>query len=152
MRDHKVISSYIPSSLSSPLGIRILTLFLYSSASRFARFSPVQPLFNGHLQTAIRSNMASTQEVTNCSLNHDTQSPAGKGHLPSLSPPYCVEFPFQKAFLSLNRPSSSSCLSVWMLLPKGDDLSCLLLLLLLRLVVSVLRYTPEDIPVPCRSF
>lgn len=38
-------------------------------------------------------------------------------YLLSLLPPYCVEFPFQKGFLSEKRPSSSSCFSVWILLP-----------------------------------
>ena len=54
--------------------------------------------------------------------------------LPSLLPPYCVEFPFQKAFLSLNRSSSSSCFNVWMLLPYLEAVGCLLLSSLLLVV------------------
>lgn len=72
-------------------------------------------------------------------------------YFPSLSPPYCVEFPFQKVFLSLVWwLSSSSCFSVWILLPKRDEVGRLLF----PLVAVVLWFgcARFDLPGPLRLF
>lgn len=66
------------------------------------------------------------KNIKNWSFSQDQG--ASPSYLASLSPPYWVEFPFQKEFLSLNRPSSSSCFSVWMLLPTREVVGCLPLL------------------------